>query len=61
MYVVHTRETNHGLAQDSTHVTEQVVEYLIKCMNYHQLKKVIIHIDYTISTYCRKKIEIVHK
>ncbi len=31
-------------------LTEKVVQHLIKCMDGHQLKTVIIQIDYTTST-----------
>ncbi len=47
------------LAMDFTLVIEQVVQHLIKCMDYHQLKTVIIQIDYTISNHCRKRFEMV--
>ncbi len=33
---------------DSTLVTEKVLQHLKKCMDYHQLKTVIIQINYTI-------------
>ncbi len=40
---------------------KNVVQHLIKWMDYHHLKTVIIQIDYTISTDCSKKIEMVQK
>ncbi len=46
---------------DSTLVTVKVVQHLAKCMDYDQLKTVIIQIDYTISTHCRQKIEMDQK
>ncbi len=49
MYRVDTMAIT-GLAMDSTFVTEKVVQHLIKCTDYHQLKTVLIQIDYTIST-----------
>ncbi len=54
-------EQNKGLAMDSTLVTDKVVEHLTKCMDYHQLKIVIIPIDYIISVHCHGKIEMVQK
>ncbi len=47
------------MAMDPTLVIESGTQHLTKCMDYHQLKTVIIPIDYTISAHCCRKIEIV--
>ncbi len=44
---------------DCNIVTEKMVQHFIKCVDYHQLKKILIQIDYTIITHCRRKFEIV--
>ncbi len=59
LVVIEYNKGNHGLVMESTLVTEKVVQHLTKCMDYHQLKTVIIPIDYTISTHCCRIIEIV--
>ncbi len=49
----------HNLARGPTLVAEKVGQHITKCMDYHQIKTVIILIDFIISSYCRDKVQIV--
>ncbi len=51
MHIVDTSETTSWI------VTAKVVQHLIKCMDYHQLKIVILQIDYTIGILVVEKLK----
>ncbi len=50
---------NHDLARDPTLVTATVRQNHTKCMDYLQIKKVIIPIDRTVRNHCLEKVEMV--
>ncbi len=48
------------MARDPTLIAEKVGQHFTKCMDYHQIKTVIIPIDFTIINHYLKKIQMVH-
>ncbi len=52
---------NHDLARNPILVIEKVEYHLTKCVDYHQIKTVIIPIGFTISCNCHANIEMVQQ
>ncbi len=44
----------------STVVAEKLEQHFTKCMDYHQIKTIIIPIDFTMSSYYLKKVKMTH-
>ncbi len=52
-------KSNRDLSNDPTLITAKVGQHLTKCMDYHQIKTVIITIAFIISKHCCETVQMV--